>query len=322
MWRKQLPVVAIYIGALIASSTLFSRGALAGELPQWANPAETQAYENIAGRFARAPEVKPGKDTVEISFQGLRQDPEHGTCTIKASQDGHIVGITSNQAAFNNDEYRPWAGLHELQSVTLWHNGPFPPKSAEAEAFNGAGVAHIAKNPKLTAITLAGGALTDAGLAEIAQVKTLKSLRAWHVNTTDAGLESFRRHPALEEIALGPFWEQRHTGQTLEIVSTCPKLRSVKLMETWLTWDNGLKHLAGRADSLQTVDLTTAIVAEEDIDKLKAALPKVTVKWDHLQGAGAMLAGSPWHLSKAKKWIPEALLQKAVAAAPKSESKK
>ena len=53
------------------------------------------------------------------------------------------------------------------------------------------------------------------------------------------------------------------------------KLKKLSLSSSRVSWDGGLEHLA-KMPSLTSLTLSSVIVPQADIDRLKAALPKTT----------------------------------------------
>ena len=77
----------------------------------------------------------------------------------------------------------------------------------------------------------------------------------------------------------------------------------------------GMKKLVKIKDKLKILDLHNSIVAPTDVEKIKKDLPNTEVKWEGLKSAGVILQKSKWHLGKAKKWMPQELLDEALKQA-------
>jgi hypothetical protein len=283
------------------------------------SPAERAAWQAIAARFTGVPEAAAAKGkgaTVRVAgLKGLK--PGTGTASVRLDAAGRVVNVTSDRADFTTDEFKLFAAFPELESLTLWHNGKIDPK-ARTSAHDGTGLAHLAGLAKLTKVTLAGGGLSDAGMAAAAKLPALTELHAWHSSFTDAGVAEFRGHPRLEVLKVGPMWTADLTDKALEAVAGCPRLRHLQIAETYLTWDGGLRHLVERPGALATIDLKNCLIDPADVAKLKAALPKAAVAWEGLAGAGATLAASNFSRGKAEKWMPKELLARAAAEAAKA----
>ncbi len=275
-------------------------------------PEERQAWEAIAARFNDGFTETRGRGIVELAVKGLKgpKPAETATASIRVDEaSGHVIEVGSNGAHFTDPEFANFAKFPELRALTLWHNG--------GADFNGTGLAHVAALPKLEKITLAGGSLNDAGMAELAKIKTLREFHAWHAAYTDAGIAALRAHPALEVFRVGPQWKPTFTDQGLAALATCPKLARVGVDETWLTWDGSLHLLADRRDTLKSIDLGSCLIDPADVDRLRAALPKVTIQWKGLPAAGAAFQ-KPQVRATAEKWMPKELIARAVSEAEKA----
>ena len=286
------------------------------------SPTERAAWKEIADRFEGAQTLVPGKGKeVSIRVEGLKgQKPASGTASVQVDADGRVTNVTSNAAGFTNDEFKLFAAFPELTSLTLWHNGKIDSK-AKSSPHDGTGLAHLTGLKKFGRVTLAGGGLSDAGLAAAAKLPALTELHMWHSSFTDVGFTALRDHPTLEVVRMGPMWLPDTTDKTLEVLGTCPRLRSLQVSETYLTWDGGLRHLAG-LKGLKSLDLKNCLIDPADVEKAKAAMPGAVVAWEGLAGAGATLAASPFARGKAEKWMPKELLAKAAEVAKAPPAKK
>jgi hypothetical protein len=282
------------------------------------SPAERAAWDAIAARFSSKPVLVEAKGKgATIKLEGLKNPRIEGaTGSVQLDAAGHVVNVTANRGEFTNDEFEHFAAFPELASLTLWHNGKIDPKAQKSD-HDGSGLAHLAGLKKLTRVTLAGGGFSDAGMAAAAKLPALTELHIWHSSFTDAGVAEFRNHPRLEVIKIGPMWTSDLTDRSLEALAGCPKLRHIQIEETHLTWDGGLKHLAEKPGALAVVDLKNCLIEPAEVEKLRAALPKVKVEWEGLAGAGAALT-SNFARGKAAKWMPKDLLARAAAEADKA----
>lgn len=279
-------------------------------------PDERAAWNTIAARFESPQTLVPGRGSATIRVEGLKGQPKStATASVTVNAEGHVTNVTSNAASFTNDEFKLFAAFPELTSLTLWHNGKIDTKT-KTSTCDGTGLSHLMHLKKLTKVTLAGGALTDAGMAAAAKLPALTEMHIWHSSFTDAGVAEFRNHPTLEVIKIGPMWNPDLTDKSLEALAGCPKLRLIQCSEMYLTWDGGLKHVA-KLPSLAVLDLKNSLIDPADVEKAKAAMPKVKLDWEGLAGTGKTLAESDFSRRKAEKWMPKELLAKAMAEAKK-----
>lgn len=292
---------------------LFALVAQAEEPFVLADSGERTAWEAIATRFSEGPAVKKERGVVEVSVKGLKPKPaDPGMAAIRVdAASGHVVEVVANGGNFTDDEFALFAKFPELRALTLWHN--------HGAGFDGTGLAHVLALTKLEKVTLAGGSLSDAGLAQLAKIATLREFHAWHAAYTDAGVAALRKHPALEAFRVGPQWKPTFTDQGLASLATCPKLARVGVDETWLTWEGSLHFLADRRDTLRTIDLGSCLIDPADVDRLRASLPKVTIQWKGLAAAGALFRKQPNVRASAEKWMPKELVARAVSGAEKAE---
>lgn len=278
--------------------------------------AERSAWAAIAARFDGPTTVTKGKDTVTLRVDGLKGQPKGGgMASVTVNAQGRVINVTSNAAAFTNEEFRLFAAFGELTALTLWHNGKIDPQ-AKTSPWDGTGLNHLMGLANLRRVTLAGGALSDAGMAVAARLPALTELHIWHASFTDQGVACFRKHPRLEVIKIGPMWKPDLTDKSLEALSECPKLRHIQAAEMYLTWEGGLKHLL-KLPSLERVDLKNCLIVPADVARLRQALPRVKVDWEGLAGAGATLAESTYSRRKAESWMPKDLIAQALAEAKK-----
>lgn len=313
---------SIYLALLTA---IIPAGLSADDDVSWASAAEKAAWEKISQRFTGAPELKRNRQgTVEqIEVRGFRLDAKEGSwARVRFDRKtGHVVEISSNRAGFTNQEFRLFQPFSQLQRLTLWHNSNFHDRDIPIEQFDASGLKFLKNLKQLERITLAGGGFDDAGLRAAAGMPQLKYLGMWHVRVSDAGMSALRNHPGLEEIRLGPFWGKLMTDATIAHLATCPRLKKLSIGETWLTYEQGLKHLEKRETPLETLELSNSLIAPQDVERLRQNLPDTQVKWEGLAGAGKVLSESGWHRGKAARWMPAELISAALAAAKSNPAK-
>ena len=286
-----------------------------------ADPGEQAEWDRIAKRFTGEPvvEMHKGSTTLvaKISVKGMLTGTTQNEGSMASVEtdpaSGRVIRFTSNGARITNEEIKGLAAFQKLESLPLWHNGPMG--GQDAALYDGSALTALAKLENLHTVNFSGGAFDDHGMEALAKLPALIEFGGWHNRITDAGIAFFRNHPTIESLAFGAFWEQRISDDSLDVLSTCPKLRKLRIMETYLTW-KGLSKLVARKETLKEVDLGNSLIDPADVERLRAELPGVQVKWEGLAGAGKVFAGSSWHKSKAEKWIPKELLDRAIAAAP------
>lgn len=168
---------------------------------------------------------------------------------------------------FTDDGMKQMAGWKSLKTMTFFH-------SLNKEGFTGAGVAHLKELPNFESFGCGGSSLTDAGLAAIASLPHLKDLRIWHTMNTDAGTVKLQACKNLRSVWLAPQFTPRITDASLLALSEIPSLEQIKITETRLTWDGGLKHLQ-KLPNLRKLTLDETEISDADLAKVKEAFPKV-----------------------------------------------
>ena len=136
-------------------------------------------------------------------------------------------------------------GLRELRSLQLW--------SSNSEDT----LRIISRLPRLEALVINWSEFTDAGLAHLARLRTLKSLTL--ENITDTGLAHLARSSNLEELYILPgLWDRldRVTGKGVSQLAACPRLRELRLERSCFT-DDDLRHFA-ILNSLESLSLELA----------------------------------------------------------------
>lgn len=303
---------------------LWGQAALAEEI-KLPHADEQAAWEKIADRFTGKPEAKQDRQgrLQRIEVRGFKLDkPDKGWARVTLDPEtGHVIEVASDRAGFTNDEFQLFMPFKHLHKLTLWHNKNFHDKDAPVENYDASGLKYLKELPKLQRITLAGGGFGDEGMRAAAELPHLKYLGMWHCRVTDAGIAHLEKHPAFESIRLGPFWAERITDKSLASLASCPQIKEISLSESYLTYENGLKHLVAVKETLQLLDLRNSLLEPADVEKIKAALPETEVRWEGLAAGGAILQASGWHLGKAKKWMPPELIERALKAAPAESGK-
>lgn len=75
------------------------------------------------------------------------------------------------------------------------------------------------KDHPLEYMRLAGSPFDGDGLRAVAQIITLKTLNVFHTAVTDDDVAALRGHPNLQEVVVGPMWDNKITNKTVEHVA-------------------------------------------------------------------------------------------------------
>ncbi len=288
----------------------------------WPKTGEEPALRAIVDTFDEIGAVQKNADgsLKQVSLGG-RGSKDNASLSLRFDpKTQRVTAIQGNVAGFQNDEFALFAPLTDLKQLNLFHNACDCERALWPTICDGAGLAALKGNAKLETITLAGSPLDNDGLAAVAELPQLKSLRIWHVAVTDAGFAALRNHPGLEAIRVGPMWSPTITDATLEHLSHCPNMKTITFGESYVTWEHGLRHLTKLQGTLKTLDLADSVVAPEDLDRLRAAMPGLTVKHAGLPAVGALIVKNfKGAGKKLAKWVPQPLLDQYVAAADETK---
>ena len=182
-----------------------------------------------------------------------------------------------------------WAvfrSMPHLTKLSLSHN----------LTWKGAGAASLARHPALLSLSIGGSTFGDTGLPAIASIRQLQRLSLNHATgVTDAGLTALAGHPSLEVLQLSPQGMPRITDECLKTVVTLKALKELTFNDTVLSYDGGL-HLLKGLPALQKLTLLNIGLGEADLQKLKADLPKVEIKFT----AWAPELVAKWEAQRAK----------------------
>ncbi|MEZ6139489.1 MAG: hypothetical protein R3B84_02855 [Zavarzinella sp.] len=203
------------------------------------------------------------------------ENPRHAL-TVVPDANGRVTKLLGNGPLLCNDALKWAAELQELRVIRIDHNIPHPGSKTPHMQYDGSGFSAF-KTGKLEEIRI-GHAFDDLGMAALAQVKSLRMAIIVHSKATDLGIKHFENHPNLEEFEISSQGRaNRVTEKSLPIFATLPKLKRLALHETFLTYDQGLKHLAPLKGRLETVSLKGSLVLPEDIDRLRRDHPNMTI---------------------------------------------
>jgi hypothetical protein len=285
--------------------TLVLASASAAELPL--HPEDLAAMQKLVTRAGldAGPEVNPkqgwpnlkGQPSLRYTIQGGRK-----VLLVGLDPDGHVTSMTGNGPILSNEFFGWLAALPELRSIRIDHNTPGPGSTEDIETYDGSGIAALADG-KLEEIKI-GHAFDDDGMAALAKIRSLQVAQIGHSRVTDAGVAHLAGHPNLREFSISPQARaNRVTEACLPALATLPKLERLGLHETFVTYDGGLKHLAGLKGRLKAVSFKMALVLPADVDKLKADHPGLAVE----TSTPAEILASPNARGVAKWASPEAV---------------
>lgn len=180
----------------------------------------------------------------------------------------------SNGAKLTDEGFRGLAGWKSLQQFGLDHWF-----RAKKDVPIGAGLAHLAALPKLESIRLGGCMIGNDAMEALAKIKTLRKLDVFHTfAVTDEGMSHLKNLPELRILIAGPQYTPRITDDSLRRLAEVKTLEEIHLTETWLTWENGFRHLQA-LPNLKKLAIPKVVAEAADVDRLKAQLPALAVEW-------------------------------------------
>ncbi|MBC8469988.1 MAG: hypothetical protein H8D56_11000 [Planctomycetes bacterium] len=139
------------------------------------------------------------------------------------------------------------------------------------------GLAPLAQLPQLEELSTPKG-MTDAGMAEIAKIQSLKSLDVFHDRMTDEGLRSLGKLASLEVMCL--YGNSKMTDDGLKALTQLRSLRHLRLGMEGLFTDRGMDYLA-MMPSLKVLWLDTHNVTDEGLRRLSKSrsLERLCICW-------------------------------------------
>jgi hypothetical protein len=209
------------------------------------------------------------------SLKGLKELTLYNKCPLDDANLALIADLPSLEkvgidgATFSDSGMKHMAGWKSLKTMTFFHQ-------LNKKEFTGGGLTHLKDLPHFESFGCGGSPFTDAGMAAAAKLPHLKDLRVWHTMNTDAGTAKLKDAANLRSVWLAPQFTPRITDESLAKLADVPTLEEVKITETKLTWDGGLRHLKA-LPKLKKLNLDETDVSDADLTKLKDELPNVEV---------------------------------------------
>ena len=209
------------------------------------------------------------------TLTGLTKLTFYGTCKMTDAQAAHVGRLATleelaiNGTALSDDGFKEFGRLKNLRALTIWHLG------WQQKSLTGTGFAALAGCPKLERFNFSGSTVGDAGLEAITKVNTLTEVVCYHTRVTDAGLQHLKELPRLKAVNVGPQFSMKLGDAGLKTLCAIPTLERITYGETMLTAAS-LDRLTA-LKGLKELVLNKTEVSPADLEKLKAALPNVTI---------------------------------------------
>jgi len=166
------------------------------------------------------------------------------------------------------------AKLPKLRQLDLWQT------SVTSE-----GLRVLENAPALQELKLMGGLIDDAALANLKKLRYLRQLEVHGATITDEGLKHLVDYPALESFVVScrafPGQAGSITDKGLEHIAKT-KIRRLFVARAAIT-DAGLKHLETMT-TLRSLSLNDTEVTAEGLENLKEKLPALRIVDSHSSG--------------------------------------
>jgi len=190
-----------------------------------------------------------------------------------------LEDLSTNLAQFSDDGLWQLTLLSNLKQIKFFHT------SLKRKDFTGRGLAQLASLKNLRRLTVAGCPFNDEGLAAVGKLTQLENFRTWHTYQTQAGNESLQTLVNLKSLYLGQRLRryggesnaQSLTDDSLEVLSKLTSLDTLTLGEQKFSADALIKLKA--LPNLKRLELFQVDVPAAEIERVRAALPKVVIDW-------------------------------------------
>ena len=162
------------------------------------------------------------------------------------------------------------AKLPNLKHFAL-HHGP--------KDLTGKGLLALKGNENFKSIEFGGmQSIDDESVGYLAELPHLRAINIYHTLNTRASLPLLvEKNPLLEKFSLNPHFEpKRFSADDIATLAPLKNLSVLSLNDMVLPYENGLSHLT-ELKGLKKVSLEWSIYTDEDLAKLKAALPGVEI---------------------------------------------
>jgi len=181
--------------------------------------------------------------------------------------------LQTNLATVSDEGVQGFAALKSLRTLKFFHTG---------KSFTGTGLVKLAELPRLSSLTVAGSlAFGDEGMAAVAMLPHLREFRTWHAGSTLEGMKKLSALKDLKSLTLGQRLAYAPptslSDETIAVLIQMKSLETLQLEEARLKLDAlvQLKQLP----ELKKLTLEGIDLMETDVDRLRAELPKVELKW-------------------------------------------
>ena len=195
-----------------------------------------------------------------------------------------LEDLSTNAAQFSDDALWQLPLRPNLKQIKFFHT------SLRRPDFTGRGFAQVASMKNLRRLTVAGCPFNDQGMAAVGKLTQLENFRTWHTYQTEAGNEHLQSLTNLKSLHLGQRLRRyggasnAHslTDRTLDTIAQLTSLDTLTLGEQRFSAEALMKLKA--LPNLKKLELTQVDVPAAEIERVRAALPKVEIDWRPVTG--------------------------------------
>ena len=208
------------------------------------------------------------RDVRQLSGTGEGVDDAVLAKMVKAAPALETLFI--NGSTITDEGLTVLAKLPNLRHFGL-HHGP--------KGLKGKGLLALKGNQNFKSIEFGGmQSIDDESVGYLAELPHLRAINIYHTLNTRASLPLLvKKNPLLEKFALNPHFDPtRFSAEDIATLAPLKNLSELSLNDMVLPYENGLSHLTA-LKGLKKVSIEWSIYTDEDLAKLKAALPGVEI---------------------------------------------
>jgi hypothetical protein len=208
------------------------------------------------------------REVRELSGTGEGVDNAVLAKLVKAAPDLETFFV--NGSTITDEGLTVLAKLPKLRHLGV-HHGP--------KELKGKGLLALKDNANFKSVEFGGmQSIDDESVGYLAELPHLRAINIYHTMNTRASLPLLvKKNPSLEKFSLNPHFDpKRFSAEDIAMLAPLKNLSELLLNDMVLPYENGLSHLTA-LKGLKKVSLEWSIYKDEDLAKLKAALPGVEI---------------------------------------------
>jgi hypothetical protein len=182
-----------------------------------------------------------------------------------------LCEIKTVESIFMNAYGGTEAGLASLAKLPkLRHFG------ADHSPFTGTGLVALKDSKSFASLRFGGCPFDDDGMKALGQLTQLKEANISHVRFTSLGFPNLARLANLEKLTISPNFSPYYVAADFVHLSDLRNLKTLVVSEMALPYEDGLDHL--KRLKLQRLELHDCRVSDSDLQRIKADLPDTTIQ--------------------------------------------